>query len=92
MPHAEHTVTIARPQKDVFDYLAEGTHNREWRAGVLEISRTSAADGQGATYRQVPAARAGASTATTRSPSLTRRGGWSSRSPPARPARRGCSS
>ena len=53
MPHAEHTVTIARPQKDVFDYLAEGTHNREWRAGVLEISRTSAADGQGATYRQV---------------------------------------
>ena len=53
MPHAEHTVTIARPQKDVFGYLAEGTHNREWRAGVLEISRTSAADGQGATYRQV---------------------------------------
>jgi len=53
MPHAEHTVTVARPQKDVFDYLAEGTHNREWRSGVLEISRTSAADGQGATYRQV---------------------------------------
>lgn len=55
MPHAEHTVTVARPQKDVFDYLADGTHNREWRAGVLEISRTSAADGQGATYRQVMA-------------------------------------
>lgn len=53
MPHAEHTVTVARPQKDVFDYLAEGTHNREWRSGVLEISRTSATDGQGATYRQV---------------------------------------
>jgi len=53
MPHAEYTVTVARPQKDVFDYLAEGSHNREWRAGVLEISRTSAADGQGATYRQV---------------------------------------
>ena len=53
MPHAEHTVTVARARQDVFDYLAEGTHNREWRAGVLEISRTSAADGQGATYRQV---------------------------------------
>ena len=53
MPHAEHAVTIARPQKDVFDYLAEGTNNREWRAGVLEISRTSDAGGQGATYRQV---------------------------------------
>ena len=53
MPHAEHTVTVARPQKDVFDYLADGTHNRDWRAGVLEISRTSPADGEGATYRQV---------------------------------------
>ena len=53
MPHAEHTVTVSRPQQDVFDYLAEGTHNQEWRAGVLEISRTSSADGQGATYRQV---------------------------------------
>jgi uncharacterized protein YndB with AHSA1/START domain len=53
MPHAEHTVTVNRPQKDVFDYLAEGTHNREWRSGVLEIERTSAAEGQGATYRQV---------------------------------------
>ena len=53
MPHAENTVTVNRPQKDVFDYLAEGTHNREWRSGVLEIERTSAAEGKGATYRQV---------------------------------------
>ena len=55
MPHAEHTVTVSRPPRDVFDYLADGTHNREWRAGVLEISRTSADNGQGATYRQVMA-------------------------------------
>jgi uncharacterized protein YndB with AHSA1/START domain len=53
MPNAEHTVTIDRPVTDVFDYLADGTHNREWRAGVLEIERTSAAGGEGATYRQV---------------------------------------
>jgi uncharacterized protein YndB with AHSA1/START domain len=53
MPHAEHTVTVKRPASDVFGYLADGTHNKEWRAGVLEIERTSAADGQGATYRQV---------------------------------------
>ena len=53
MPHAEHTVTVSRPQQDVFDYLADGMHNREWRAGVLEIRRTSADDGKGATYRQV---------------------------------------
>lgn len=53
MPHAEHTVTVNRPAGDVFDYLADGTHNRDWRSGVLEISRTSAAGGEGATYRQV---------------------------------------
>jgi uncharacterized protein YndB with AHSA1/START domain len=55
MTHAEHTVTISRPPQDVFDYLADGTHNRDWRDGVVEISRTSAGDGQGATYRQVMA-------------------------------------
>jgi uncharacterized protein YndB with AHSA1/START domain len=53
MKHAEHTVMINRPQQDVFDYLADGTHNREWRDGVLEISRTSVDDGKGATYRQI---------------------------------------
>jgi len=53
MTHAEHSVTVNRPASDVFDYLADGTHNRDWRAGVLEIERTSAADGEGATYRQV---------------------------------------
>src|SRR5258706_16018256 len=53
MPYAEHTVTVNRPAREVFDYLADGTHNREWRTGVLEIERTSAAGGEGATYRQV---------------------------------------
>jgi uncharacterized protein YndB with AHSA1/START domain len=53
MPHAEHTVTINRPAREVFDYLADSAHNRAWRAGVLEIERTSAGDGEGATYRQV---------------------------------------
>jgi uncharacterized protein YndB with AHSA1/START domain len=53
MPHAEHTVTVNRPVGDVFGYLADGTHNREWRTGVLEIERTSSADTEGATYRQV---------------------------------------
>ena len=53
MTYAEHTVTVNRPASEVFDYLADGTHNREWRTGVLEIERTSAADGEGATYRQV---------------------------------------
>jgi uncharacterized protein YndB with AHSA1/START domain len=53
MLHAEHTVTINRPTRDVFDYLADGTHNRDWRNGVLEIRRTTRTGGKGATYRQV---------------------------------------
>jgi uncharacterized protein YndB with AHSA1/START domain len=53
MPHAEHTVTVNRPARDVFDYLADGTHNPQWRSGVLEIERTSASEGEGATYRQI---------------------------------------
>jgi len=53
MPHAEHTVTVNRPADAVFDYLADGTHNSEWRSGVLEIERTSPSGGEGATYRQV---------------------------------------
>jgi uncharacterized protein YndB with AHSA1/START domain len=53
MPHAEYTVTVDRPARAVFDYLADGTHNREWRSGVLDIERTTAATGEGAAYRQV---------------------------------------
>ena len=53
MPHAEHIVTIMRPAREIFDYLANGTNNASWRSGVLEIERTSAGDGEGAVYRQV---------------------------------------
>jgi uncharacterized protein YndB with AHSA1/START domain len=53
MLHAEHTVTINRPAREVFDYLADGTHNRDWRNGVIQIERVSPTDGEGASYRQV---------------------------------------
>ena len=53
MPHVEHTVTVNRPARVVFDYLADGMNNRDWRNGVLVIERTSSADRLGATYRQV---------------------------------------
>jgi uncharacterized protein YndB with AHSA1/START domain len=53
MAHAESAVTIDRPIQQVFDYIADGTNNPDWRAGVLEIERTSADEGVGATYRQV---------------------------------------
>jgi uncharacterized protein YndB with AHSA1/START domain len=55
MPQAEHSVTINRPAHDIFEYLADGTHNREWRSGVIEIERVSESAGQGARYRQVMA-------------------------------------
>jgi uncharacterized protein YndB with AHSA1/START domain len=50
---AEHTVIIGRSADDVFDYLADGCNNPQWRRGVLEIERTSPEVGVGATYRQV---------------------------------------
>jgi uncharacterized protein YndB with AHSA1/START domain len=59
MPTAERTITVNRPASDVFDYLADTARHGEWRAGVIEIERTSADDGLGATYRQVLAAPGG---------------------------------
>lgn len=53
MPHAEHSVTIDRSIEQVFAYLADGGNNPRWRAGVLEIERTSPAAELGAVYRQV---------------------------------------
>jgi uncharacterized protein YndB with AHSA1/START domain len=53
VPHAEHTVVISRSADDVFDYLADGRNNPQWRPGVLEIERTSPEVGVGATYRQM---------------------------------------
>lgn len=41
MLHAEHSVTINRPPQTVFDYLADGTNNRDWRSDVVEIHRTT---------------------------------------------------
>jgi len=53
VPSAERTVTIRRPVDQVFAYLADGTNDPQWRSGVLEIERTSDADGVGTVYRQV---------------------------------------
>jgi uncharacterized protein YndB with AHSA1/START domain len=53
VPQAEHAVIINRSASDVFDYLADGCNNPQWRPGVLEIERTSPEVGVGATYRQL---------------------------------------
>lgn len=53
MTHAERTVTVRRPVQDVYAYVADGANNRRWRAGVLEISRSSGDGGVGTVYHQV---------------------------------------
>lgn len=51
MPHAERTVTIARPVSDVFAFVADGTNAMRWRPGVLDITKESG-QGVGEVYRQ----------------------------------------
>jgi uncharacterized membrane protein len=41
MAHAENTVTIDRPVKVVYDFLADGTNNLKWRPSVTDIQRVS---------------------------------------------------
>jgi carbon monoxide dehydrogenase subunit G len=54
MLEASNTITIARPADDVFAFLANAEHDKQWRSGVIEITRTSG-QGLGATYCQVVA-------------------------------------
>jgi hypothetical protein len=68
MATAQHTVSIDCGIDTVFDFLADGTNNPQWRTGVIEISTTAPTPAVGTTYRQVMSGPAGdASTATTAS-------------------------
>jgi uncharacterized protein YndB with AHSA1/START domain len=51
MAHAEETVTIERTADEVFDFLADGSNNGRWRAGVIEVAHQSGVGG-GAVWRQ----------------------------------------
>ena len=51
MPHAQYSVTIARPVEVVFAYVGDGEKGPEWRSGVLDVHRLYG-DGVGETYRQ----------------------------------------
>ncbi len=53
MGQSEHTVMINRPVEQVFDFLADGTNDIKWRAGVISIRKASGGNGSGATYEQV---------------------------------------
>lgn len=54
MPEESSTITIARPVGDVFAFLANAENDRQWRSGVIEMTRTGG-QGVGTTYRQVVA-------------------------------------
>ena len=51
MPSATHSVTIARPIGEVFEFVADGERAPTWRTGVLDIRLVSGV-GVGARYRQ----------------------------------------
>ena len=54
MPSESNTITIARPVSDVFAFLANAENDKQWRGGVIEMTRSSG-QGVGATYRQIVA-------------------------------------
>lgn len=49
----ERTVTVDRPQAEVFAYLADFTTTMEWDPGTLRTTRESGDGGVGTTYRNV---------------------------------------
>lgn len=53
MPEESNTTT-ARPAGDVFAFLADAENDKQWRDGIIEMTRTSG-PGVGATYRQIVA-------------------------------------
>ncbi|HEX3316411.1 MAG TPA: SRPBCC family protein [Solirubrobacteraceae bacterium] len=51
MPEASRSTVIARPQDEVFAFLADGENDRRWRRGVVDVGRRSG-EGRGAIYEQ----------------------------------------
>jgi carbon monoxide dehydrogenase subunit G len=52
VPSAQNSVTINKPVGEVFAFLADGEHEKQWRPGVKEIRREGGAPGVGTIYRQ----------------------------------------
>ena len=53
MAHAENSITIDRPAREVYDFLADGLNNTAWREGVQSISLKEGTAGErGAVYSQ----------------------------------------
>jgi uncharacterized membrane protein len=51
MPAARHQVTIQRPAREVFAFLADGLNGQKWRSGITDIALVSGS-GASAVYKQ----------------------------------------
>jgi uncharacterized protein YndB with AHSA1/START domain len=52
MTEARHSVDIARPIEDVFDFLADGTNNPRWQTRVTSTTQIGPTLGVGTAFRQ----------------------------------------
>lgn len=53
MAHAEHQVVVARPAREVYEFLLDGTNNPRWRSGITDIQRVvGTPHGVGAAFKQ----------------------------------------
>lgn len=52
MAHAQSTITVGRPIKEVFEFILKGANNALWRDSVKEVSLTTSERGLGAVYHQ----------------------------------------
>jgi uncharacterized protein YndB with AHSA1/START domain len=52
MARAQHSVEIARPIGDVFDFLANGTNNPRWQSRVTMTTQVGDTLGVGTAFRQ----------------------------------------
>jgi uncharacterized membrane protein len=53
MAHAEQTIVINRPVKEVFDFVLDGTRNTLWRPSVVDVQAVAGKpSGAGAVFKQ----------------------------------------
>ncbi len=53
MAHAEDTITIDRPVKEVFDFILDGTNSPRWRSSVVDVKLLPGKPlGVGAVFKQ----------------------------------------
>ena len=53
MAHAEESITIDRPVKEVFDFILDGTNSPHWRPSVLDVQQLPGKPlGVGAVFKQ----------------------------------------